>query len=123
MSSTKELFEQYSTDINKHNFDLIEPLLSENCRFWFSNGTHEGIKETRKAFEKTWSLIKDEVYTISEIDWIAEGERSATCTYTYTWKGLINGFLKEGKGRGTSCFKKIGEQWRIVYEHLSSFPE
>lgn len=120
--SARELLKKYEIEINKHNFNLIEPLVSKDCKFWFSSGTYQGIEQVREAFEKTWDMIKEEVYSITEIEWIAESESSAVCTYTFKWKGLIKGELSEGKGRGTSCFRLESNEWKIVHEHLSNFP-
>jgi ketosteroid isomerase-like protein len=121
--SPQALFEKYKVEINKHNFDTLEPLITEDCKFWFSSGTFEGLEQTRRAFEKTWGMIKEEVYTITDPKWISESDQAAVCTYTFHWKGLINGEPGEGKGRGTSCFRKEGDSWKIVHEHLSHFPK
>lgn len=121
--SAREIFKKYEVDINKHDFNLIVPLISKDCKFWFSSGTYEGIEQVRKAFEKTWGMIKEEIYTISDLTWISESELAAVCTYTFHWKGLIEGKLCEGKGRGTSCFSKGEDGWKIIHEHLSNFPK
>lgn len=121
--SARALLEKYKTEINKQNFDLIEPMISRDCQFWFSSGTFAGIEETRKAFEKTWGLIKEEVYTLTDEKWIAESDTAAVCTYTFHWKGIFDGKPAEGKGRGTSCFRKEHDGWKIVHEHLSHFPK
>lgn len=117
--SARTLFERYQTEINKHDFDLIEPLVSKKCQFWFSTGTYIGIEQSRQAFEKTWALIKEEVYTMTDLNWVAQSDRAAVCTYTYHWKGFVEGKLVEGKGRGTSCLRREDEGWKIVHEHLS----
>lgn len=122
-SSARALLEKYKVEINKHDFGVLEPLISPDCKFWFSSGTFVGLQQTRQAFEKTWAMIKDEVYALTEIQWIAESEQAAVCTYTYHWKGLIDGKPCEGRGRGTSCFRKETDGWKIIHEHLSGFPK
>lgn len=121
--SARELLEKYKIEINSHVFDRVEPLISSDCKFWFTSGTYEGIAQTRQAFEKTWAMIQNEVYTLSDENWLFEGNDSAVCTYTYHWSGMVSGKQSEGKGRGTSCFRKEGTQWKIVHEHLSAFPK
>jgi ketosteroid isomerase-like protein len=96
--------------------------ISSQCKFWFSSGTYIGLDQTRKAFEKTWGVIKEEVYSISDVEWIAESDSAAVCTYTFHWKGLIQDRPSEGKGRGTSCLRKEEGGWKIIHEHLSQFP-
>jgi ketosteroid isomerase-like protein len=123
MTSARALLEEYKVEINKHDFDALEPLISRDCKFWFSSGTFVGLEQARKAFERTWGLIKEEVYSLTEIDWIAESDLAAVCTYTFHWKGLIDGKSCEGKGRGTSCFRKETDGWKVIHEHLSHFPK
>jgi ketosteroid isomerase-like protein len=116
--SAKDLFEIYKTEINHHDFDRLEPLISNDCRFWFSSGTYHGLAEVRQAFERTWNLIQDEVYGVTDVHWLSE----SVCTYTFTWRGKIDGKECDGRGRGTSCFCREADGWKIVHEHLSHFP-
>lgn len=118
--SARELLEAYGRLINEHRFELIEPMLAADCSFYFTSGTHVGIPAARAAFEKTWGAIQDEVYTLSEVTWICEGDRAAACTYRFHWKGLVKGEPREGRGRGTSCFRLEAGGWRLVHEHLSA---
>lgn len=121
--TAQDLLAKYEIEINKHNFELLKPLISHDCKFWFTSGTYVGLEQTRAAFKKTWAMIKEEVYTLTEVDWTADSDSAAVCTYTYHWKGLIEGQQREGKGRGTSCFRKETDGWKIIHEHLSSFPK
>ena len=121
--SAREILKKYETEINKNNFDLLLPMISKDSKFWFSSGTYTGLDQIRKAFEKTWAMIKEEVYWLEDVEWIAESETAAVCTYTFNWKGKIEEKPCEGKGRGTSCFKKESEGWKIIHEHLSHFPK
>lgn len=121
--SARTLLEKYKVEINKHNFDVLEPMISKDCKFWFSSGTFVGLQQVRQAFEKTWDMIKEEVYTLTDLEWIAESDQAAVCIYTFHWKGVVDGQLLEGGGRGTSCFRKEVEGWKIVHEHLSHFPK
>jgi ketosteroid isomerase-like protein len=119
-SSARATFETYGREINAHDFDRLVPLVARDATFWFSSGSHHGIDEARRAFEKTWSTIREEVYSISDVKWIAESDSVAVCTYRFSWSGLVNGERREGGGRGTSCFRRDDEGWRIVHEHLSA---
>jgi ketosteroid isomerase-like protein len=120
--SAHDLLEKYKVEINSHDFSRVEPLISRDCKFWFSSGTFHGLEQTRKAFEKTWAMIQNEIYSITDVSWLSSNQDSAACVYTYHWSGLINGQPTEGKGRGTSCFRVEDGQWKIIHEHLSGFP-
>jgi ketosteroid isomerase-like protein len=122
MMSAKEVLERYKSEINSHDFSRLEPFISENCKFWFSSGTYVGIEATRKAFEKTWDAIKNEIYSVADVEWLCDGDRAAVCTYTFHWEGNVGGERRKGKGRGTSCFRLEDNDWKIVHEHLSPFP-
>jgi ketosteroid isomerase-like protein len=118
MQSAHDVFERYKLEINTHDFDRLEPLISADCQFWFSSGTHQGLAEARAAFERTWGMIREEVYRVSSVKWLNE----SACTYTFHWSGLIDGQRREGTGRGTSCFREEAGGWKLVHEHLSAFP-
>ena len=118
----REVLKRYETEINRKDFDLLIPMVSTACTFWFSSGTYSGLEEARRAFEKTWRTIEDEVYWLTDVAWIAEGDCAAVCTYTFHWKGVIGGKPCDGQGRGTSCFRKEGDDWKLVHEHLRHFP-
>jgi ketosteroid isomerase-like protein len=121
--NAKELMKLYESQINHHRFADIESLISPNARFWFSSGTFHGMNQIQSAFEKTWNLIQNEFYWLTDLEWIAESETSATCIYTFNWKGMIDGQERNGSGRGTSVLRKEDNNWKIVHEHLSNFPK
>lgn len=122
MSGAHEALARYGEELNRHAFDRLAPLLAPDCVFWFSSGSHQGVAAARRAFERTWDLIRHEVYTISDVVWLAESERVAVCVYTFQWEGLIEGQPRQGRGRGTTCLRQDEGVWRIVHEHLSPFP-
>lgn len=66
--SANDLFEKYKIEINSHDFSRVEPLVSKDCKFWFSSGTFQGLEQTKKAFEKTWAMIQNEVYSITDME-------------------------------------------------------
>ncbi len=121
--SPQDFLKKYEIELNTQRFENVSPLLSEECTFWFTSGTYVGIQAAKDSFEKTWQLIKNEVYTIRDIKWISESDKSAVCIYTYHWKGIINGNECEGIGRGTSCLRVENGSWKIIHEHLSAFPK
>lgn len=118
----QDVMEQYQARINSHRFEDVQPLISDTASFWFTDGTHRGIAEIRTAFEDTWSRFHKEVYWLEDIEWIARGDRAASCTYSFRWKAELDGKTIEGGGRGTTVLRKESEQWLIAHEHLSGWP-
>lgn len=123
MDNTIETFlAEYVRRTNTHRFDEVAPLVDEEAVFWFTSGSWRGLAAIRAAFERTWAMILDEVYTVEDVEWLTVDDASATCIYTYHWRGMIDGVSREGSGRGTNILRKDGGQWRIVHEHLSARP-
>jgi ketosteroid isomerase-like protein len=97
----------------------LTDLIAEDATFWFSDGTHRGIAAIRGAFEATWHALADETYWLDQLEWIAEGDIAAACTYRFNWKATIDGQPSSGSGRGTTVLKRVDDRWWIVHEHLS----
>ena len=111
---------EYEEATNSHNFDKVRKFLLKEAIYFFSDGTHRGIKEIENAFVTTWNKIRNETYTISKIEWITIEKESASCVYVFHWKGHVSGNLKEGIGRGTNILVKRKGRWHISHEHLST---
>jgi ketosteroid isomerase-like protein len=118
-----EFLTEYIQRTNLHQFDALIPLIDDDAVYWFSSGTHRGLSAIRAAFERTWSYIEHEVYAIENVEWLTVDSRTATCIYDFRWRGIIEGVIREGAGRGTNVLRKDGEKWRIVHEHLSVQPK
>ncbi len=112
----------YETRINLHVFDELVPLIAPDATFWFTDGSHTGIEEIRRAFERTWNDLQDETYWLEDLEWIALGDRAAACTYQFHWKTTIDGVVHAGAGRGTTVLRLDDGSWKIAHEHLSRFP-
>lgn len=120
--TTLEFLQNYERQTNKHHFDSLSPLIAEDAIFWFGDGSYVGKEAIRKAFEATWTLIKEEVYHLQGVKCLGESSTVAAFVYTYHWKGIIDGRQWEGSGRGTSVLRKVPGDWQVVHEHLSKFP-
>ncbi len=117
-----ELFcflKEYEALANKCDFDLLIPYIAEDAVYWFSNGSYRGIQAIRKAFEDTWNTIKNEKYTIRDIEWLTVTDTSAMSIYTFHSDGFVDGRKQEYIGRGTNILQKKAGKWKIVHEHLS----
>ena len=119
LEEVNAFLKEYEVATNSHVFYNVRPLISENAVYWFSDGTHIGIKEIENAFTKTFNKIQDEVYSIKDVKWISLESNSAVCIYKFHWRGTVDGKPKEGNGRGTNVLRKINGKWLMVHEHLS----
>ena len=116
----EDVLREYETRINEHRFDAVEPLISDEAVYWFSDGSHSGKAAIRAAFEKTWRAINNDRYWLEERVWIARGDAAACCTYRFHWETEIDGKRVGGTGRGTTVLRRESAGWKIVHEHLSA---
>lgn len=119
----EDALSRYEALINRHDFDLLLPLLSKEAIFWFNDGSHSGLDEIRKAFEETWKKFPLERYWLEDRRWLAMGEAAAGCVYRFCWQTTRDGRTLLGGGRGTTLLRAEAGTWRIVHEHLSQFPK
>jgi hypothetical protein len=78
----------------------------------------------RAAFNRTWATLPDEVYSMTNAEWLSLDEQSALVTFQYRYRGTMpNGTSLEGGGFGTNLYRMNGKRWWLVYEHLSPDPK
>ena len=65
----------------------------ENAAYLFSGTEIRDMKAISAYFEKTWSTIKDEEYSSTEIEWLRADENAMVCLYQYNYKGYADGKL------------------------------
>ena len=112
----------YVQKLNTHSWDEIAPRVTDDAVFIFTESTFVGKEAAKAAFEKTFTLIQEEEYSIHDVSWTAVTESMASCHYEYRWKGLIDGQKSSGGGRGTSILLKVDGRWLIAHEHLGPYP-
>ncbi|MBC8311540.1 MAG: nuclear transport factor 2 family protein [Candidatus Marinimicrobia bacterium] len=98
----EEFIKKYEVAIATQKWNNISPLIHENASVTFTEDTFHGKPNVKGAFEKTFKLIQDETYLVSNINWIKQNDKLAIFTFNYKWSGIINGQRAEGSGRGTS---------------------
>ncbi|MEL7006744.1 MAG: nuclear transport factor 2 family protein [Bacteroidota bacterium] len=109
----------YEAALGAQSWKAVEPLISENVSVSFSNGTtHIGKENVRKAFERNFSLIKNERYAIKNVRWVVQDEKYAVYLFEFSWTGIIEGKSASGNGIGTSVILKEDSQWKLLTEHL-----
>lgn len=97
----EDVLNSYGMLINRHDFDLLKPMISEDAVFWFNDGSHSAIVDIR---------------------WLAKDERTAGCIYRFRWQAMVGGEVVSGGGRGTTLLREESGVWRIIHEHLSQIP-
>lgn len=121
--TARRVLAAYADRINRHDFDLLTDLIASGATFWFTDGTHRGIAAIREAFEATWRVMGEtERYWLDQLEWVAEGDRAAACTYRFNWTASADGKPVAGSGRGTTVLRRVDDRWWIVHEHLSRDP-
>jgi hypothetical protein len=52
---------QYERATNSHDFGELVPLIADDATYWFTEGSYHGIVAIRRAIERTFTTILDEV--------------------------------------------------------------
>jgi ketosteroid isomerase-like protein len=119
----EEFVHAYEDALATQGWIRVEPLIHEDACVTFSDGAvHKGKIEVRKAFEKNFSLIKDETYLIMNVHWVIKNAQSAVYLFDFKWSGLINDRPASGGGRGTSVLVNENGKWQLLVEHLGPKP-
>ncbi len=116
----QELVSRYEAALASQDWKQVEPLMHEDITVTFSdNSLHIGLAAVQAAFEKNFSTIKNEAYSMQNINWEEIGDEYCSFTFEYHWKGYINGQLYEGNGIGNSQLKCTDGRWQLINEVLS----
>lgn len=110
----------YERATNSHDVAKLAPLIAADAVYWFSDGSHRGRDAILAAIAATFGTIRDEVYRIDRLEWIAHGGDHAVCRYRFTWTGIVDGQSRSGTGRGTSVLVNSAGVWQMLHEHLSA---
>lgn len=115
----EEFIQNYERALATQDWGRVEPLVHPDACVTFSNGTvHKGKAEVQRAFERNFSLIKDETYSITNVHWIIKSPDTAVYLFEFSWSGTINEKPAHGSGRGTSVLVKETDGWQLLVEHL-----
>ena len=117
--SPEEFIRAYEQALATQDWANVDPLIHDDVCVTFSNGTvHKGKAEVRSAFEKNFSLIKDEEYSMANVHWVKKGAEMAVYLFDFSWSGIINEKPASGAGRGTSVLIRESDKWKLLVEHL-----
>ncbi|GAB4275691.1 MAG: hypothetical protein Kow0029_17090 [Candidatus Rifleibacteriota bacterium] len=122
MVSVQETIKLYEAALEKQSWDEVKDFFHENCTVVFAEATYYGKEQVSGAIKKTFSLIKDESFVLSNINWTIVRENFASCTFNFEWSGTINGKRFTNPGRGTAVWVLENGSWQIVNEHFGPMP-
>lgn len=115
----RQALEQYIQATNTHDFNQVKAILHPQAIYWFTDKTCITTEEIEAYFKHAWSVIKEEVYSATDVNWLTVDEKTATCLYTYHYEGFHNGKFVAGSGRATNIFTLVDNEWKLIHEHLS----
>ena len=115
----EEFIRAYEKALATQDWSQVDALVHKDACVTFSNGTvHKGKPEVQRAFEKNFSLIKDEKHSISNVHWVMKNSETAVYLFEFRWSGIISEKLASGSGRGTCVLIKEADKWLLLIEHL-----
>ena len=120
VGDVKQALKAYIDATNTHQFQQVQKLLHEKAAYIFSDQSCKSMVDIQAYFERAWKLIEQEVYSISNVEWLFIHETSATCIYTYHYEGYHQGQFVQGSGRATNVFVVEHNEWKLIHEHLST---
>jgi hypothetical protein len=120
MDMTPEDFiTKYENALATQKWNNVEPLIHGDACVTFSNGiVNKGKVAIQMAYERNFSLIKNEKYSISNVYWAVKNDSIAVYLFDFSWKGLINDKEAEGNGCGTTTLINVNGEWKLISEHL-----
>jgi ketosteroid isomerase-like protein len=110
----------YEQATNSHDIAQLAPLIAPEAVYWFTDGSHRGGGDILAAIAATFAAIRDEIYQIADLEWIAVSSNHAVCRYRFSWTGTVNGQSRSGSGRGTNVLVNSDGTWQMLHEHLST---
>ena len=118
-STALEFMREYERRTNTHDVEQLAPLIAEDARYWFSDGSYAGRDAILAAIYETFETIQNEAYSIADIERVATEADLAVFRYTFCWSGVVDGSPRSGHGRGTNVVVRRDGRWLMLHEHLS----
>lgn len=117
--SPRSFVEQYEAALGTQDWATVAPLIHDDARVVFSNGTLlEGKAAIQRAYTHNFATIKGEDYRVDNVHWLVEQPETAAYMFAFRWAGVIQGRQTSGAGRGTTVLVHTDTGWQLVAEHL-----
>lgn len=112
----------YIAALDTQSWEAADGFFHENATVIFAEGTYRGKAQIATAIRKTFSMIRDEDFVISNLNWNIRQEQFATCTFDFEWSGTLNNKRFTNPGRGTVAWLNESGRWQIINEHFGPMP-
>lgn len=122
VSGPHALLAAYIRALAEHRWEAVEDMFVDDAVCIFSEGTFVGKTAIEEAFRRTFATIQDEHYEVRNEQWTLWRPDAAACHYEFHWRGIVEGRVAKGGGRGTSILQRFPTGWKIVHEHLGPAP-
>lgn len=117
--SAKDFVKEYEAALGTQDWASIAPLISDDAKVVFSNGSLLAGKESiRAAYQHNFNTIVGEQYRIENVHWLTETADTAAYMFEFFWAGVIDGQDASGSGRGTAVLVRTTARWVLVGEQL-----
>lgn len=117
--SAKDFVRDYEAALATQDWTVVAPLISDEARVVFSNGSLLAGKEAiGAAYQHNFNTIEGEEYRVENVHWLMETADSAAYMFEFHWTGVIDGREASGSGRGTAILVRVAERWVLAGEQL-----
>ncbi len=118
--TAQDFLSAYGKASDSNDLDAVLSMIDEEAVYFFSNeSVHIGKQAIERAIRRNFESIQDDSYSIDNVTWLANTDDVAACVYDFSWSGTIEGQDAAGSGRGTTVLRRLGDDWKVVHEHLS----
>ncbi|MCR9062111.1 MAG: nuclear transport factor 2 family protein [Rhodobacteraceae bacterium] len=117
--SARNFVKEYEAALGTQDWNCVAPLISDDARVIFSNGSLLIGKDAIKAaYQHNFAMIEGEDYRVENVQWLSEAADSAAYMFEFSWTGMIDGREVSGTGRGTAILGRAEDRWVLVGEQL-----
>ena len=123
MKSVQQFIKKYQQAITRQNWEELKDYFHENCAVLYSDGTYVGKPMLKQAFDKTYALMKNGEYSLTDFHFPVITDKFCSCVAKFYWSAEIYGKSINSEHRITLFIAKDDNEWKIVNQHLGPMPK